>query len=92
VVTKERDVKVRATVLKNKSQVAIATAFEELLSQLSYSKTAVDMRLSVTVDQITNGKQALDSFGLWQVTQAADYRWINGEKLSQKASLNLAPP
>lgn len=85
-VTEKRYVKLGASVLKDKSQVAVAAALEELASQLADSKTAVDMRLAETVDQIAKRKQALDPFGFWQVTQAADDRGVDGEKPIQAAS------
>ena len=89
-VAEERNVKLGASLLEDKSQVAVAAAFEKLAPQLADAKTAMNMRLAETVDQITKREQALDPFGLWQVTEAADNCGIDGEKLIQAAFGALA--
>ena len=50
VIAKERNVKLGAAVLKDKSEIAIAAAFEELISQLADTKTAVNMMLTETIN------------------------------------------
>ncbi len=49
-VTEVRHEKLGAQVLKNKSEIAVAPAFEELVSQLAYTQAAVHMRLTKTIN------------------------------------------
>ena len=78
--------KLRASVLKDTSQIAVAAAFEELAPKFANPQPAVHMRLAKTVHQIAKSKQALNSFVLWRFAQAADDRGIYGKKLTQTSS------
>jgi hypothetical protein len=72
-------------VLKDKSQVTVAAALEELTSEFADAKSAVNMRLPISFDQFANSKQALYPVVLRQLPQAANCRGIDGEKLIQAA-------
>ena len=88
-IAEKRHVKLGASVLEDKSQVAVATALEEFASQLADTQTAVNMRLAETVDQITKRKQVLYPLVFRQVPQATNNRGIDGEKLIQAACEGL---
>jgi hypothetical protein len=50
VTAEKRNEKLGASVLKNKSQIPVATAFEELASEFADTKAAVDMGLTKTIN------------------------------------------
>jgi hypothetical protein len=44
------------------------------------------MGLAKTIHQIAKSEETFYPFVLWQFTQAADDRWVDGEKLTQASS------
>jgi hypothetical protein len=52
VAAEKRDEKLAASVLKNESEIPIASAFEQFASQLSNTEAAVHMRLTKTIGQV----------------------------------------
>lgn len=84
-VAEEGNKKFRAAVLKDKPQITVAAAFEELAAQFADTETAMDMRLTKTIDQVAKRKQALYLFVLWQPLQPADHRRVDGKQLTQAA-------
>jgi hypothetical protein len=85
-VAEEGNKKLRASVLKDKPQIAVAAAFEKLASQLADAETAVHVGLTKAVHQVAKSKKALHFFALWQLAQATDHRGVDGEKLTQTLS------
>jgi len=86
VVAEERDEKLGASILKDKSEIAVAAAFEELASQLADTKTAVHVRLTKDINQIAKSNETFYPFVLSQFTQAADDRGVDGQKFTQPSS------
>ena len=78
--------KLRASVLKDKSQIAVAAAVEELAAQFADPQAAVHVGMAKAVHQITKSKQTLYSSVLWQFAQAAENRGVDGKKLIQASS------
>ena len=86
VVAEERHEKFRSSVLKDKSEIAVAAAFEELASQLADTKAAMHVGLTKNINQIAKSKETFYPFVLWQFTQAADDRGVDGQKFTQPSS------
>ena len=78
-------------VLKDKPQIAVATAFEKLAAQLADAKPAVHMGLTEAVDQIANSEKTFHSLVLRQFTQSSDNSGVNGEKSTQAFPEALRP-
>jgi hypothetical protein len=64
VISQEADEQFRWPVLKDKTQGNIATTLEDLISQLTDSEAAVDVRPAEGVRQLAQRQQALSSFVL----------------------------
>jgi hypothetical protein len=75
--------KLAALVLKDISQIAVASAFEELAAQFANPQPAVHMGLAKTVRQITRTSRHSTLSFFWQFAQAADDRRIEGKKSTQ---------
>jgi hypothetical protein len=85
-VAEEGNKKLRASVLKDKPQIAVAPAFEKLASKLANAKAAVHVGLTKAIHQVAKSKKTLHFFALWQLAQAADHRGVDGKKLTQTVS------
>lgn len=83
--------KLGPSVLKDKPQIAVATAFEKLAAQLADAKSAVHMGLTEAVDQIANSEKTFHSLVLRQFTQSSDNSGVNGEKSTQAFPEALRP-
>jgi hypothetical protein len=66
VVAEERHEEVGASVLKDKSEITIAPAFEQFVAKLTDTKAAVHMGLTKSVNQIAKSKETFYPFVLWQ--------------------------
>ena len=84
-VTEEGHEKLRASVLEDKPQVAVAAAFEKLTPQLTDAQTAVYMRLTVDFEKITECQKAFYPLVFRKLAQTADDRRVNGKYSSQAA-------
>ena len=78
--------KLAASILKNKSQIAVAAAFEKLASQFANTETAVHVGLTKAVHQVAQSEKTLYFFVLRQIAQAADHRWVDGKEFTQTVS------
>lgn len=56
VIPNKRGEKLGAAVLKDESEVAVAAALEEFVSQLADAKTAMHMGLSQSIDEFAQGE------------------------------------
>jgi hypothetical protein len=86
VVTEERNEKLGAAALKDESEVAVAAAFEELVSKLADTNTAVRMGLTENINQIAKSKETFYPFVFWQFTKALDDGGIYGKEFTQASS------
>lgn len=73
-VAKERDEKLRAAVLKDKPQIAIAAAFKKLRPQFADTEATVHVRLAIALHKIAESKKAFYPFILRECAQPANNR------------------
>jgi len=90
-VAEQGNEKLAGSVLKDKTQIPVAAAFEKLAAQLADAETAMHVGLPEAVCQVAESEKAFHSLAFRQFTQSPDNFRVNGEKSIQAFPEALRP-